>query len=113
VPAVDFGFSISAVASSLVVTTLVVTTPTGFETEQALRLYGVNDGFSEARGLVLFRVIIGCADVGPKTCYWQVSGNSEQEIMPKIEQHGREKHNLTMDDETRNRVRRAIQRKAA
>jgi predicted small metal-binding protein len=51
--------------------------------------------------------------VGPKTCDWQVSGNSEQEIMPKIEQHGREKHNLTMDNETRNRVRNAIQRKAA
>ena len=56
---------------------------------------------------------VRCSDVGPKTCDWQVSGNSEQEIMPKIEQHGREKHNLTMDDETRNRVRSAIQRKAA
>jgi predicted small metal-binding protein len=54
-----------------------------------------------------------CADVGPKSCDWQVSGNSEQEIMPKIEQHGREKHNLTMDNETRNKVRSAIQRKAA
>jgi predicted small metal-binding protein len=54
-----------------------------------------------------------CADVGPKTCDWQVSGNSEEEIMPKIEQHGREKHNLTMDGETKNRVRSAIHRKAA
>jgi predicted small metal-binding protein len=42
-----------------------------------------------------------------------VSGNSEEKIMPKIEQHGREKHNLTMDGETKNRVRSAIQRKAA
>jgi predicted small metal-binding protein len=54
-----------------------------------------------------------CCDVGPKTCDWQVSGNSEEKIMPKIEQHGREKHNLTMDGETKNRVRSAIQRKAA
>jgi predicted small metal-binding protein len=54
-----------------------------------------------------------CADVGAKTCDLQVSGNSEQEIMPKIEQHGREKHNLTMDKETSTRVRSAIQRKAA
>jgi predicted small metal-binding protein len=54
-----------------------------------------------------------CSDVGPKSCDWQVSGNSEEEIMPKIEQHGREKHNLTMDNETRSRVRGAIHRKAA
>ena len=40
-----------------------------------------------------------CSDVGPKNCAWQVSGNSEQEIMPKIEQHGREKHGLKIDDE--------------
>jgi len=54
-----------------------------------------------------------CADVGPKNCDWQVSGDSEQEIMPKIEQHGREQHNLTIDDATRNKVRNAIQRRAA
>jgi predicted small metal-binding protein len=63
----------------------------------------------QGQGKMNFR----CADVGPKTCDWQFSGNSEQEIMPKIEQHGREKHNLTMDNETRNKVRSAIQRKAA
>jgi predicted small metal-binding protein len=63
----------------------------------------------QGQGKVNFR----CSDVGPMTCDWQVSGNSEQEIMPKIEQHGRDKHNLTMDNETRNRVRSAIQRKAA
>ena len=34
------------------------------------------------------RVNFKCSDVGPKNCDWQVSGNSEQEIMPKIEQHG-------------------------
>jgi predicted small metal-binding protein len=33
--------------------------------------------------------------------------------MPHIEQHGHEKHNLTIDEETRNKVRGAIQRKAA
>ena len=50
---------------------------------------------------------------GAKNCDWQVSGNSEQEIMPKIEQHGREKHGLEIDDYTRNRVRDAINRQAA
>ena len=41
----------------------------------------------QGQGKMNFR----CADVGLKTCDWQVSGNSEQEIMPKIEQHGRER----------------------
>ena len=54
-----------------------------------------------------------CSDVGPKTCNWQVSGNSEAELLPKIEQHGREVHNLTMDDNTRSKVRNAIRSQAA
>jgi len=54
-----------------------------------------------------------CSDVGPKTCNWQVSGNSEDEILPKIEQHGREAHNLTMDENTRYKLRSAIRRQAA
>ena len=54
-----------------------------------------------------------CSDVGPKTCNWQVSGNSEAEILPKIEQHGKEAHNLTMDENTRSKVRSAIHRQAA
>jgi predicted small metal-binding protein len=54
-----------------------------------------------------------CSDVGPKNCDWQVSGNSEEELMPKIEQHGRQDHGMTIDDQTRNRVRSAIHRQAA
>lgn len=54
-----------------------------------------------------------CSDVGPKTCNWQVSGNSEDEILPKIEQHGREAHNLSMDENTRSKVRSVIRRQAA
>lgn len=53
-----------------------------------------------------------CADVMPN-CDWQVSGDSEQEIMLTIEQHGHEKHNLTnLDDDTRKRLRNAIRRPA-
>jgi predicted small metal-binding protein len=63
----------------------------------------------ESQGKLNFK----CSDVGPKNCDWQVSGNSEQEIMPKIEQHGREKHNMTIDDTTRNKVRNSIRRQAA
>jgi predicted small metal-binding protein len=54
-----------------------------------------------------------CSDVGPKDCNWQVSGNSEEEIMPKIEQHGRQDHGMMIDDQTRNKVRSSIQRMAA
>jgi len=64
---------------------------------------------SNNRGQFNFR----CADAGHKSCDWQVSGNSEEEIMPRIEQHGREKHNMKIDDETKRKVRRAIQRKTA
>ncbi|HZR30786.1 MAG TPA: DUF1059 domain-containing protein [Terriglobales bacterium] len=55
-----------------------------------------------------------CADLGHKECNWQVSGRSEDELMPQIERHGREKHNLTnFDNDTRNQVRSAIRDKAA
>ena len=54
-----------------------------------------------------------CSDVGPKTCNWQASGNSEAELLQKIEQHGKEVHNLTMDENTRSKVRRAIHTQAA
>ncbi|HTZ94861.1 MAG TPA: DUF1059 domain-containing protein [Terriglobales bacterium] len=68
-----------------------------------------NERQSDNKGKLNFR----CADVGPKNCDWQVSGNSEEELMPKIEQHGREKHNMTIDEATKHKVRGAIQRKAA
>jgi predicted small metal-binding protein len=68
-----------------------------------------NEHQSDNKGKLNFR----CADVGPKNCDWQVTGNSEEEIMPKIEQHGREKHNMHIDEDTKRKVRGAIQRKAA
>jgi len=59
------------------------------------------------------KVNFRCSAVGPKNCEWQITGNSEAEIMPKIEQHGREKHNMKLDDETRRKVQSAMHRKAA
>jgi predicted small metal-binding protein len=59
------------------------------------------------------KVSFRCSDVGPKNCEWQISGNSEAEIMPKIEQHGREKHNMKIDEDTRKKVHSAIHKKAA
>jgi len=54
-----------------------------------------------------------CADMGHQ-CNWEVSGRSEEEIMPQIERHGREKHNITnFDNATRNQVRSNIRDRAA
>jgi predicted small metal-binding protein len=64
----------------------------------------------EGGGNVIFR----CADVADPSCRWEVSGRSEAEIMPQIERHGREQHNITNFDEgTRNRVRNAIRTREA
>lgn len=55
-----------------------------------------------------------CADVADPNCRWEVSGQNEAEIMPQIERHGREQHNITnFDENTRNRVRDAIRPRAA
>ena len=49
-----------------------------------------------------------CADVGDKSCQWETKGKSEEEVMRSVEQHGRETHNLKMDDNMREKVRGAI-----
>lgn len=55
-----------------------------------------------------------CADMGHKECNWEVSGRSEDELMPQIESHGRERHGLTnFDEDSRRRVRDNIHDRAA
>lgn len=50
-----------------------------------------------------------CADMGHKECSWEARGSSQDEVLRKAEQHGREKHNITnMDENTRNQVRSNI-----
>jgi predicted small metal-binding protein len=67
-------------------------------------------GEKEEGGNVSFR----CADVGHPECPWQVSGRNAEELLPKIEQHGREKHGIkTFDNQTREKVRGAIRERAA
>jgi predicted small metal-binding protein len=54
-----------------------------------------------------------CRDVGFKECPWETSG-TEQEMMPQIEQHGREKHGInSFDENTRNNIRGAMRDRAA
>lgn len=73
----------------------------------------MNPNVSDSQKRGQKRVNFKCSDVGLKNCDFQVSGSSEQEIMPKIEQHRLEKHGLRMDDETRERVRNAIHKQSA
>ena len=54
-----------------------------------------------------------CSDVGQANCNWQASGKSEDELLPKIEQHAKEVHHMNMDENTRSKVRGAIRRQAA
>jgi predicted small metal-binding protein len=54
-----------------------------------------------------------CSDVGQGNCNWQASGNNENEVLAKVEQHAREVHHMNMDENTRSKVREAIHRQAA
>lgn len=56
-----------------------------------------------------------CADVGNTDCLWEVSGRTNEELMPQIERHGREQHGImSWDDKLKSRVQNAIrERKAA
>jgi predicted small metal-binding protein len=51
-----------------------------------------------------------CKDVG-YDCSWELEGTSEDEMLPIIEQHAAEVHNLThFKKEAEEHVRQAIQR---
>lgn len=51
-----------------------------------------------------------CRDVGYE-CDWQLTGSSEEEMLPRIEQHAAEVHNLThFKEEAVEHVREAIRK---
>ncbi len=56
-----------------------------------------------------------CADVGFADCRWETSGRSADALMPDIERHGREQHNLSEADieRSRGKIRNAIKDRAA
>ena len=54
-----------------------------------------------------------CADVGRLTCNWEVKGRNPEEMLPAIERHGREQHNLELDEAGRQRILDAIHRRSA
>lgn len=50
-----------------------------------------------------------CKDVGYANCPWEARGQSEQDLMPQIEKHGREAHGIqNLDQQTRDKVKHAI-----
>jgi predicted small metal-binding protein len=54
-----------------------------------------------------------CGDV-MKGCSWQASADSKQELVEKVEEHGKRDHHITnIDPETRDRVEGAIHKQAA
>ena len=55
-----------------------------------------------------------CADVGNADCRWEVSGRTADELMPQIERHGREAHNIqNIDDNLRRKIRDNIRERQA
>ncbi len=49
-----------------------------------------------------------CADVGYTECDWWLQGNSEEEMLPQIEQHAFAVHHLELKDEAIEHVKKAI-----
>ena len=79
--------------------------PKGVQSSQGGGQQRSGGGSSGGQGNYSFR----CADMGNTSCSWEARGSSQDEVLRKAEQHGREKHNITsMDEATRNKVRSNI-----
>ncbi len=52
-----------------------------------------------------------CADVGPANCTWETSGENEEEVMRRVEEHGKRDHGMkdwsaAMRDKVRDNIHR-------
>jgi predicted small metal-binding protein len=54
-----------------------------------------------------------CGDLRIKECTWQTEGNTEHEVLSRIEEHFRENHNFAFDLAAQTLVRQAIRKQAA
>ena len=53
--------------------------------------------------------IFRCADAGNRDCRWETSGSSAEDVMQRVEEHGRRDHGFTdWTEAMRNKVRDAI-----
>ncbi len=41
-----------------------------------------------------------CADAGATGCRWKAKGNSEEEVMAKVDEHAKKAHNVQTPTET-------------
>jgi predicted small metal-binding protein len=49
-----------------------------------------------------------CADLGHK-CDWEVNGRSSEEVLQRVEEHGRQNHNMqNISDQLRYKIRNNI-----
>jgi len=61
---------------------------------------GVSQGsLGKERGTRTFR----CADIGNVDCPWEVTGHTEDELLPQIKSHAREQHRVQEFDESTQR----------
>jgi predicted small metal-binding protein len=52
-----------------------------------------------------------CTEMGRTKCKWEARGQSEQEVLRQIEQHGLERHRIgEFTEEIKNRAHRLIHR---
>lgn len=65
---------------------------------------------SEDREASPRKVTFRCCDLAVKECDWQTSGNTEHEVLCRVESHFREKHNFSFDVATQAMVRQAIRK---
>lgn len=49
-----------------------------------------------------------CANVGHPECNWHLEGNSEEEMLPQIEEHALKVHHLELKDEAIDNVKKSI-----
>jgi predicted small metal-binding protein len=55
-----------------------------------------------------------CADAGYNACPWEVSGRTDEELRPQIEQHGRQHHGIKdFGEDMWNKVRGVIRERRA
>jgi predicted small metal-binding protein len=59
-------------------------------------------------GEIMANLQFRCANVGYPECPWHLEGNSEEEMMPQIEDHALHVHHLELKDQAIDNVRASI-----
>jgi len=73
----------------------------------------MNTRFPDDAKLTQEQLIFRCLDLGIKVCDWQISGDSEVDLLVEIATHLRDTHDFGFDEVTRIMVRHVIRRLAA